>query len=185
MCKASNIFLDILVTLPLSLLSSYLLLVPSLAAESKALLYEASSEHKIVEAYGRIANNQLTKYGSVSWIQSGLWYISISHNDTDNSKNAHFYADFKMVRPDGSSAHEHFIKDFERTNVFIEKGKTIVNGIADIYSGKSLEYKEIPIIVNLKNNTVLGLTIDMDKTQKHFARSSANEMLGVLIESRD
>jgi hypothetical protein len=157
--------------------------VPSLAAESKALSYEASSGHKIVEAYGRIANNQLTKYGSISWIQSGLWYISISHNDTDNNKNAHFYEDFKMVRPDGSSAHEHF-KDFEPTSVLIEKGKIIVNGIADIYSGKSLEYREIPIIVNLKNNTVLGLTIDMDKTRKHFASSNANEMLGVLIERR-
>jgi hypothetical protein len=25
-----------------------------------------------------------------------------------------------------------------------------------------------PIIVNLKNNTVLGLAIDMDRTQKHL-----------------
>jgi hypothetical protein len=31
---------------------------------------------------------------------------------------------------------------------------------------------------------VLGLTIDMDKTQKHFASFNANEMLGVLSESR-
>jgi hypothetical protein len=89
-----------------------------------------------------------------------------------------------MVRPDGSSLHEHFIKNFKSTNVGIEKGKVKVNGIADIYSGNSLDYKEILIIVDLKNNTVLGLTIDMDKTQKHFASSNANEIFGVLIESR-
>jgi hypothetical protein len=48
-----------------------------------------------------------------------------------------------------------------------------------------VDYKEIPIVVNLKNNTVLGLTIDTNKTQRHFASSNANEILGVLIESRD
>jgi hypothetical protein len=90
-----------------------------------------------------------------------------------------------MVRPDGSSLHEHFIKNFKSTNVLVEKGKIIVNGIADIYTGKSLDYNEIPIIVDLKNNTVLGLAIDEDKTQKHFASSNNNEILGILIESRD
>jgi hypothetical protein len=102
-----------------------------------------------MEAYGRIANNQIINNDKTGW----------------------------------KFTHEHFIKDFKSTKILIEK-KIIINGIADIYSGKSLDYKEIPIIVNLKNNTVLGLTIDMDKTQKHFASFNANEMLGVLLESR-
>jgi hypothetical protein len=175
-----------LIVLPLLLLlSSYLLLVFSLASELKALLYEASSEHKIMEAYGRIANNQIINNGSISWIQSGLWYMSISDNDTDDSKNAYFYTDFKMVRPDGSSLLEHFVKDFKSTNVVVEKGRVKVNGIADIYSGNSLDYKGIPITIDLQNNTMLGLTIDMEKTQKHFASSDANKILGVLIENRD
>ena len=49
-----------------------------------------------------------------------------------------------MVRPDGSSLHEHFIRHFRSTNVDIEEGKVEVNGIADIYSKDSLDYKEIP-----------------------------------------
>jgi hypothetical protein len=89
-----------------------------------------------------------------------------------------------MVRPDGSTLHEHSIKNFKSTNVVTENEKIIVNGIADIYSGDSLDYKEVPIAVYLTNNTVLVLTIDMDKTQKHFASSINNEMLGILIESR-
>jgi hypothetical protein len=89
-----------------------------------------------------------------------------------------------MVRPDGSSLHENFIEKFRSTNILVEKGKIIVDGIAEIYSEGSLDYKEVPITVYLKNNTVLALTIDMDKTQKHFASSNA-PMLGVLIESRD
>src|ERR671919_65993 len=140
-------------------MSSCFHLVPSLATESRALLYEASSGHKIMEAYGRIANNQIINNASTSWIQSGLWYMSISYNETDNSKNAYFYTDFKMVRPDGSSLHKHFIKDFKSTNVGIEEGKVKVNGVADIYSRDSLEYKETPITIDLKNNTVLGLDI--------------------------
>jgi hypothetical protein len=174
-----------LIALPLLLLPSYFLLIISLTTESRALLYDTNSEHKIMEAYGRIANNQIKNNGSISWIQSGLWYMTVSYNDTDKSKNAYFYTDFTMVRPDGSSLHEHFIKNFKSINVFVEKEKIIVDGIADIYSGSSLDYKEIPIVVDLKNNTVLGLTIDMDKTQKHFASSNANQILGVLIESRD
>ncbi|HZA68835.1 MAG TPA: hypothetical protein VE548_03975 [Nitrososphaeraceae archaeon] len=90
-----------------------------------------------------------------------------------------------MVRPDGSSLHEHFIRHFRSTNVDIEEGKVEVNGIADIYSKDSLDYKEIPIIVDLRNNVVLGLTIDIYKTQEHFASSETNKILGVLIESRD
>ena len=174
----------------LILSSSYFLLIFFSATESGALLYDISEgfggkEHKIMEAYGRIANNQLQIDGLISWIQSGLWYLTVSYNDTDRSKNAYLYTDFKMVRPDGSSLHEHSIKNFKSTNVLIEKGKIIVNGFADIYSGESLNYNEIPIVIDLKNNTVLGLTIDEDKTQKHFASSNNNEMLGILIESRD
>jgi hypothetical protein len=174
-----------LIVLPLLLLPSYLLLIISLAIESMALLYDAGSERKIMEGYGRIANNQIINNGSISWIQSGLWYMTASYNDTEKTKNAYFYTDFKMVRPDGSSLHEHFIKNFKSINVLVEKEKIIVDGIADIYSGDSLDYKEVPIAVYLTNNTVLALAIDMDKTQKHFASSNANPMLGVLIESRD
>jgi hypothetical protein len=88
----------------------------SSASESKAL-HESSSRHKIMEAYGRIANNQIINNASNSWIQSGLWYMNISYNETDNSKSAYFFTDFKMVRPDGNLLHEHFIKDFKSTNV--------------------------------------------------------------------
>jgi len=37
---------------------------------------------------------------------------------------------------------------------------------------------------HLKDNTVLGLTIDKDKTKQHFASSSAKEVFGILVDSR-
>jgi hypothetical protein len=142
-----------------------------------------SSEHKEMEAYGRIAANQI-KNGSVSWIQAGLWYMTIAFNDLDNNKDAYFYTDFAMVKPDGSSLHKHFIKDFNSTDVDIQEEKITIKGFADIYSEKSLDYEDVPIIVDLKDNTVLGLIIDKEKTEQHFASSTANEMFGILIDSR-
>ena len=142
-----------------------------------------SSEHKEMQAYGRIAANQI-KNGSVSWIQAGLWYMTIAFNDLDNNKDAYFYTDFAMVKPDGSSMHKHFIRNFNSTDVDLQEEKIMIKGIADIYSGKSLDYEDVPIIVDLKDNTVLGLIIDKEKTEQHFASSTANEMFGILIDSR-
>ena len=38
-----------------------------------------------------------------------------------------------------------------------------------------------PIIVNLKNNTVLGLAIDMDRTQKHLLVLRLRSNSGILM----
>ena len=48
-----------------------------------------------MEAYGRIAANQI-KNGSVSWIQAGLWYMTIASNDLDNNRIAYFYTDLQL-----------------------------------------------------------------------------------------
>jgi hypothetical protein len=69
-----------------------------------------------MEAIGRIANNQIQNT-SVSWIQSGLWYLTISGNNNSNNKSAYFYTDFSMVRPDRSSMHKHSIKNFKSTTL--------------------------------------------------------------------
>ena len=173
----------------LLLSSSYYILIFSLLSNSHAQVdtgefnNSKSSEHKEMEAYGRIAANQI-KNGSVSWIQAGLWYMTISFNDLDNNKDAYFYTDFTMVKPDGSSMHKHFIRDFNSTDVDIQEEKIMIKGIADIYSGMSLDYEDVPIIVDLKDDTVLGLIIDKEKTEQHFASSTTNEMFGISIDSR-
>jgi hypothetical protein len=176
---------------PLLLLSSWYILIFSLVADSNAQIESAreqvtlkSTEHKKMEAYGRIATNQIQN-GSVSWIQAGLWYMTIMYNDIDNIKNAYFYTYFTMVKPDGTSLHKHFIKNFNSTSMEVEEEKITIKGIGDIYSGKSLDYQDVPLIVNLKDRKVIGLIIDKDKTQQHFASTSANEIFGILIDSRD
>jgi hypothetical protein len=144
---------------------------------------------KVIEATGHFANNQIEN-GSLTWIQGGLWHLAIynSTNDgsnsnggnTNNAAKANFTANFTMVKPDGSLSHEHLIKNFASSNVIISGGDLIVTGIADIYSNGNLKYNQVPVAVHLMGkHHVLGLTIDTNKTGRHFA--SSNEIFGTLI----
>jgi hypothetical protein len=146
---------------------------------------------KVIEATGHFANNQIEN-GSVTWIQGGLWHLaiynsthgssgsSINVGNTNNSAKANFTANFTMVKPDGSLSHEHLIKNYASNNVVIAGGDLIVTGIADIYSNGNLKYYQVPVAVHLMGkHHVLGLTIDTNKSGRHFA--SSNEMFGTLI----
>ena len=145
---------------------------------------------KVIEAAGHFANNQIEN-SSVTWIQSGLWHLVIFNSTTNinsanadknsiNAAKAYFTANFTMVKPDGSLSHEHSIKNFASNNVLIAGGDLIIPGIGDIYTNSVLKYKHIPIMVHLMGkHHVLGVTIDTNKTGRHFA--SSNEMFGTLI----
>jgi len=160
-------------------------------AYSEALMLSGDKQQvKVIEATGHFANNQI-EHGSVTWIEGGLWHLEIfnstininSANADKNSINAakaDFTANFTMVKPDGSLSHEHSIKNFASNNVIIAGGDVIIPGIGDIYTNSVLKYKHIPILVHLMGkHHVLGVTIDTNKTGRHFA--SSNEMFGTLI----
>lgn len=143
-----------------------------------------------MEASGHFANNQIND-GVVTWIQGGYWdlqIINVSNNGNNNdhmsyNKNnktsANFLANFTMIKPDGSLSHSHMINNFSSNNVILSDNDIVVTGKADIQSDSGLEYKHVPLIVHLMGKKVLGLTIDVGKTEGHFA--SPNEMFGTLI----
>ncbi len=99
----------------------------------------------------------------------------------NNIYTADFSANFTMIKPDGSLSHEHMIKNFTSDNVILAENDIIVTGITDIYTNNNstLEYKQISITVHLMGKKVLGLMIDVKKTERHFA--SSNELFGTLI----
>ena len=146
--------------------------------------------NKVIEASGHFANNQIEN-GTVTWIQGGLWHLDIYNSTTSNPKNesnslnnihtADFSANFTMIKPDGSLSHEHMIKSFTSDNVILAENDIIVTGITDIYTNNNstLEYNQVPITVHLMGKKVLGLMIDVKKTERHFA--SSNELFGTLI----
>ena len=85
-----------------------------------------------------------------------------------------------MIKPDGSLSHNHNIDNFISDKVILTDKDIVVMGIADIYSDdNNNEYKNVPLTIHLMGNKVLGLTIDVSKTEGHF--SSPNEMFGTLI----
>jgi len=163
---------------------------PNAYSEALMLSGDKQQQVKVIEATGHFANNQIEN-GSVTWIEGGLWHLEIfnstininSANADKNSINAakaDFTANFTMVKPDGSLSHEHSIKNFASSNVIIAGGDVIIPGIGDIYTNSVLKYKHIPIMVHLMGkHHVLGVTIDTNKTGRHFA--SSNEMFGTLI----
>jgi hypothetical protein len=146
----------------------------------------------IVHALGHFANNQI-KDGIVTWIQGGLWDLLIKNATVNNNSNiihnnntsekpnitANFNANFTMIKPDGSLSHSHNINNFTSTNVIFAGNDIIVTGVANIHSNVGLEFKQVPITVHLMGKRVLGLMINVEKTNGHFA--SSNEMFGTLI----
>ena len=146
--------------------------------------------NKVIEASGHFANNQIEN-GTITWIQGGLWHLDIYNSTTSNPYNetismnniytANFSANFTMIKPDGSLSHEHMIKNFTSDNVILAENDIIVTGITDIYTNNNstLEYNQVPITVHLMGKKVLGLMIDVKKTERHFA--SSNELFGTLI----
>jgi hypothetical protein len=150
---------------------------------------DQNKPERIMEASGHFANNQI-KDGVVTWIEGGYWNLQINNDtndDDDEGKNqtragnytANFLANFTMIKPDGSLSHNHLIKNFSSNNVFLTGNDIVVTGLADIISDNGLEYDEVPLIVHLMGKKVLGLTIDVGKTEAHF--SGSNEMFGTLI----
>lgn len=147
-----------------------------------------NESENMMEAEGHFANNQI-RDGVVTWIQGGYWNLQIvdisdksdNSNQISNNTNstANFLANFTMIRPDGSLSHNHIIHNFSSNNVVLSDNDIVVTGMADIQSNNGLEYEQVPLIVHLMGKKVLGLTIDVSKTEGHFA--SPNEMFGTLI----
>ncbi len=107
-----------------------------------------------------------------------------SYNDNSNTKDksnmtAVFNASFTMIKPDGSLSHDHLINNFSSNNIIFAGNDIIITGIGDIHSNFGIEYKQVPITIHLMGKKVLGLMIDVNKTNGHFA--SPNEMYGTLI----
>ncbi|HYO05435.1 MAG TPA: hypothetical protein VER14_00445 [Phototrophicaceae bacterium] len=161
------------------------------SANSSPINANMDSQNKsenMMEAEGHFANNQI-RDGVVTWIQGGYWNLQIvdisdksdNSNQISNNTNstANFLANFTMIRPDGSLSHNHIIHNFSSNNVVLSDNDIVVTGMADIQSNNGLEYEQVPLIVHLMGKKVLGLTIDVSKTEGHFA--SPNEMFGTLI----
>lgn len=112
-----------------------------------------------------------------------MWNLNIEEQKnrsvTAPNRTADFTANFTMIKPDGRLSHNHMINNFKSNNVIFAGNDIVITGTSDIHSDSGIEYSQVPITVHLMGKKVLGLMIDVNKTDNHF--SSDNEMFGTLI----
>jgi len=150
--------------------------------DNNSLTAREQNEPMLVLASGHFANNQMEN-GVVTWIQGGLWNLEIKDSSDKKIKHSNmsatFNANFTMIRPDGSLSHNHMINNFTSNNVILAGNDIVVTGLSSIHSDNGTQYAHVPITIHLMGKKVLGLMIDVNKTEGHF--SGSNEMFGTLI----
>ncbi len=116
---------------------------------------------------GPIASIQLGANGQPEWIQSGIWVMRIFSSNPQNP-NVQLIARFEMVKPDGTSAHQHGISDFKVANMTQEGNSTrVLKGTATV-TMKNTPVTGVPVTVKVFNNAVIGIWIGPDKVDSHF-----------------
>ncbi len=116
---------------------------------------------------GPIASIQLGANGQPEWIQSGIWVMRIFSSNPQNP-NVQLIARFEMVKPDGTSAHQHGVSDFKVANVTQEGNSTnVFKGPAPV-TMKNGPVTGVPVTVKVFHNAVIGIWIGPDKVESHF-----------------
>ena len=129
---------------------------------------EMSMTHRA--AVGNIANVQLGSNGSPAWIQSGIWVMRASFNQSTNQpQSVSLIAKFTMVQPDGTARHMHMIYGFKPTEFTAEQNNTIhvVKGTATV-TMKDGPVSDVPLTIKIFGGSVIGLWIGPDKVDGHF-----------------
>jgi hypothetical protein len=132
-------------------------------------------------AVGSIANIELDSNGQTAWIQSGIWVIRASFNESSGTPDSVWLiAKFAMVKPDGTARHSHMIYGFKMSEFSMEQNNTVhvVKGTATV-TMKDGPVPDVPITIKVINGSVIGFWIGPDKVDNHFGSSP---VYGVLSE---
>ena len=130
-------------------------------------------------AAGQIASIQLDSNGSPAWIQSGIWVMRASFNQTTNEpQSVWLMAKFVMVKTDGTARHMHTIYGFQPSSFTAEQNNTVhvINGTATI-TMRDGPVTNVPLTIKVFNGSVIGLWIGPDKVDGHFG---SDPIYGVL-----
>lgn len=129
---------------------------------------------------GQISSVQVGGNGQPEWIQSGIWVARVmttagAGQDTPYSVN--LVARFSMIKPDGTSAHQHSIYNFKAMEMTMEGNSThVLKGTATVTMPGG-PVNEVPLTVKVFNNSVVGFWIGPDKVNGHFG---SNPVYGLL-----
>jgi hypothetical protein len=131
---------------------------------------------------GQISNVQVGGNGQPEWIQSGIWVARITNAAAGAGSekplpSVNLIARFSMIKPDGTSAHQHSIYNFKVMEMTMEGNSThVLKGTATVTMPGG-PVNDVPLTVKVFNNSVVGFWIGPDKVNGHFG---SNPIFGIL-----
>jgi hypothetical protein len=132
--------------------------------------------------FGTISSIQNDENGNPSWIVSGHWKGNLLNNQSQSNNTSQgnisssplgsvFNTSFKMVKLNGTAAHNHTITNFVLSNMSMPNNMTrIFNGTATA-SLKEGPVTDIPTSIRIMGDKVISIWLDPSKVNNHFGNT--------------
>ena len=130
--------------------------------------------------FGRIIGIVDDENSKPLWIISGIWKTNLSNQTQTGDNSTIFDASFEMIKTDGTSKHTHTLTDFVLTNVANQNNITVFNGTGTISMPKA-PITEVPLSIQVMNNTLGIINIDSSKIDNHFGN---DPLYGIPLEDK-
>ncbi len=112
-------------------------------------------------------NATIAAQGNATTIKANNTSASSQSNAT-SSQQFKFTAKIEMVRPNGTSFHEHEVSDLKVIKFSKDQfGNPTINGTATV-TMKDGPVKDVPVTIKIINNAAFAMTIGPDKVNNHF-----------------
>ena len=118
------------------------------------------------------------------WIISGIWKTNLSNQTQDaiNNNFTVFDTSFEMIKTDGTSKHTHTITNFDLVDTLNQNNnQTVFNGTGTISMPQG-PVTEVPISIQVMNNTLGIINIDSNKIDNHFGN---DPLYGIPLEESE
>jgi hypothetical protein len=115
------------------------------------------------------------------WIISGIWKTNLSNQTQDarNNNSTVFDTSFEMIKTDGTSKHTHTITNFDLVDTLNQNNNhTVFNGTGTISMPQG-PVTDVPISIQVMNNTLGIINIDSNKVDNHFGN---DPLYGIPLE---
>ena len=134
--------------------------------------------------FGRIIGIVDDENAKPLWIISGIWKTNLSNQTQDaiNNNFTVFDTSFEMIKTDGTSKHTHTITNFDLVDTLNQNNnQTVFNGTGTISMPQG-PVTEVPISIQVMNNTLGIINIDSNKIDNHFGN---DPLYGIPLEESE
>ena len=129
--------------------------------------------------FGRTVGIVDDENGNPVWIVSGIWKTNLSNQtQATNNNSTVFDTSFEMIKTDGTSKHTHTITNFDLVDTLNQDNHTVFNGTGTISMPQG-PVTEVPISIQVMNNTLGIINIDSNKIDNHFGN---DPLYGIPLE---